>query len=493
MHLELMKDCTLRGGEKGLCKDITAITIVEAPDIADWIYGEEILLTTLYGVTKSDMTAESFFEKLCQKGISALMVKTGRAVDALSQDMVELSERYQVPLVELPFQVRYIDIVTEGTKQILHDRAQKLNYYLMMQDELTQLMLSGASTQTVVDFLGCHINGDVKVLGKEGNILFEGEKGTNSGRTSVFQLPIRCFGETEGYLAAFGENPLSEEHRTVLNNAANIIAMDFMGKIYAAQTEQKYIDDFLDDLLDGHIESASLRERLSRYGWAVEDRYLVVQVMASQESKTMPDRIAARAISRQESDLLVRRKGDMYRVLKRFGAQEKEDACQQFCQKLAQYQNQKIASGEKRLIIGVSAEAMSAEEIAQAAKQAEQAIGFARIVRSGLVKYDELGVLRLFGFHSDEKELEQVIPNSIRKLAEYDARTNSDLIETLDAYFSNSGNLSRAAKELFIHYKTMLYRMERIREVGEFSPDNPKERLEAELGIKIYRFLHQKG
>ena len=44
------------------------------------------------------------------------------------------------------------------------------------------------------------------------------------------------------------------------------------------------------------------------------------------------------------------------------------------------------------------------------------------------------------------------------------------------------GNDSKAAKELFNHHKTILYRLERIKEVMQLDLENNKNRLELEMG-----------
>ena len=82
-----------------------------------------------------------------------------------------------------------------------------------------------------------------------------------------------------------------------------------------------------------------------------------------------------------------------------------------------------------------------------------------------------------------------MIPPAVTRLAEYDKLNNTQYLETLDSLLGNNLNLSKTAKQLFIHYKTMLHRMDRICEIAEISLDDRQTRLDVELGVKLYMML----
>ena len=66
---------------------------------------------------------------------------------------------------------------------------------------------------------------------------------------------------------------------------------------------------------------------------------------------------------------------------------------------------------------------------------------------------------------------------------------NSEFIATLEAFFEEHGNLTRTAKRLHIHRNTLLYRMDRIREISGLDLDNPETRLAVHLALRIRRIL----
>ncbi|MGW5333849.1 helix-turn-helix domain-containing protein [Streptomyces bauhiniae] len=60
------------------------------------------------------------------------------------------------------------------------------------------------------------------------------------------------------------------------------------------------------------------------------------------------------------------------------------------------------------------------------------------------------------------QELEGFVTDSLGPLLDYDRRRSTDLVSTVAAYFTHSGNLSRAAHALHVHTNTLLKRLDRI-------------------------------
>jgi hypothetical protein len=62
-------------------------------------------------------------------------------------------------------------------------------------------------------------------------------------------------------------------------------------------------------------------------------------------------------------------------------------------------------------------------------------------------------------------ELDRFLTDAIGPLLEYDTRRSTGLVTTLDAYFSNDGNLRRTADALRVHLNTLLKRLDRTADV----------------------------
>ena len=77
-------------------------------------------------------------------------------------------------------------------------------------------------------------------------------------------------------------------------------------------------------------------------------------------------------------------------------------------------------------------------------------------------------------------------------LDQHDLQRNSGLIKTLTVYFECNGNLKQVSKELYTHYNTILYRMERIEEITGLNMKVSEHRLNLQIGLKIRYILKEK-
>lgn len=69
------------------------------------------------------------------------------------------------------------------------------------------------------------------------------------------------------------------------------------------------------------------------------------------------------------------------------------------------------------------------------------------------------------------------------KLKEHDEKTGSDYMQTLRLYLDNHCSVVQTARELSIHRSTLLYRLEKIREIINFSLDDPEQLLYLRLSF----------
>ena len=104
-----------------------------------------------------------------------------------------------------------------------------------------------------------------------------------------------------------------------------------------------------------------------------------------------------------------------------------------------------------------------------------------------LVEYDSLGIYRLLGHLEGQATVMQFCQQVIGPLVEYDQSHNSNLVQTIDAYFEHHGNISQTAESLFIHRNTLLYRLDRIQELTRQSLEQADMRLALHLSLKLWQ------
>lgn len=68
-------------------------------------------------------------------------------------------------------------------------------------------------------------------------------------------------------------------------------------------------------------------------------------------------------------------------------------------------------------------------------------------------------------------------------------KKNGSLIETLECFLNNKQSLKQTSKQMFVHYRTVSYRIEKIKEISNMDFDNPAEMLAVRNGLITYRLV----
>lgn len=141
-----------------------------------------------------------------------------------------------------------------------------------------------------------------------------------------------------------------------------------------------------------------------------------------------------------------------------------------------------------RLISGASGPAMRLADWPRVYEEALQAMELGeRLKLNHVVDFHGLGVYQLLGQLEDIDVVRQFTQQVIGPLVEYDTQHRSSLVQTIDAYFDHHGNISQTAESLFIHRNTLLYRLERIKELTGQDLEQANMRLALQLALKLWQ------
>ena len=89
----------------------------------------------------------------------------------------------------------------------------------------------------------------------------------------------------------------------------------------------------------------------------------------------------------------------------------------------------------------------------------------------------------------DKSELRGFIPESLNKLYQYDVQKNGELINTLECFLNNNQSLKKTSEILFVHYRTVSYRLQKITEITNMDFNNATEMLGIRNGLIAIRVL----
>lgn len=105
--------------------------------------------------------------------------------------------------------------------------------------------------------------------------------------------------------------------------------------------------------------------------------------------------------------------------------------------------------------------------------------------------YEDLGLFRIVSIAESRTSLERFCYDAIGPLLAYDRENDAELSSTLRTFLEQNQNSTKTAKLLFIHYNTLRYRLERIKDILGDVLENPQQRLEIELALQLYPFINR--
>lgn len=493
LKANILSSLPVRAGLDGLSNTVTSITIAEDIDLLQWLNGDEIILTSLSDASLGNLSYEEYMQHLYEKHISALIIKPRSLLPEIPEIILKCGERFHLPVIELPCNIRFIDVISCVMTLINQNKNQ---YYIEIQNNLSKLLASGAREKDILNYLTDYIPACISLYDDERNMISRSQSDLFDSKLSIadrINLPILCMGEVNGYLEAILNQALDENLELLLKTAGNLLAVLYLKKYYVAEIEQKYISSFMTDLFEGNLDSKLIEDRAKGYGWKANDFCCVVSIELNSErhSDKIPEALMEIAHFIPKGNYYFYISTPYLHIIYRTSESFSCSTIYGLITKTLTDINSFITDKYRNFSFyaGVSNITNEFTRIPEKITEANDALQFGHAFGNHIVKYEEMGLLRILATHSNIENFEQIIPPAVRKLAEYDKANNTEYLETLDILLGNNLNLSKTAKQLFIHYKTMLHRMNRICEIAEISLDNRQTRLDVELGVKLYMML----
>jgi purine catabolism regulator len=104
---------------------------------------------------------------------------------------------------------------------------------------------------------------------------------------------------------------------------------------------------------------------------------------------------------------------------------------------------------------------------------------------NAILCYDDLGIYKLFLNDERLSALQNYISPNILKFK----KENESLMETLQVFLDNQQSLAETAKKLFLHPKTIRYRIDRAKEILNIDFENPEQLLQIQIAGRLFKLM----
>jgi purine catabolism regulator len=257
--------------------------------------------------------------------------------------------------------------------------------------------------------------------------------------------------------------------------------------------EKRVRGDFLDLLLTANAtEERAVARRAAEYGYALE-RYHAVLLWDAGEEGTLTSNQVARAfrtrLLHSGIQVLLCPHEDALAVLCSAG----DAALLEQVEKHAQQTHSQLAEAEPPLTVaaGIGRPGAGLAGLRRSFAQSREALGLVKSLFGGdrVLSFGELTLYHLLGRLQSCQELGDFYDQTLAALVDYDRGHDTQLVDTLEAFFAQHGNASQTAERLFLHRNSLLYRLERIAEITGLDLDDADDRFSLQLALKMRPFL----
>ncbi|KHF38195.1 PucR family transcriptional regulator ligand-binding domain-containing protein, partial [Halalkalibacter okhensis] len=443
MEIGGLKKCKIVAGLGGVQNNVDVVTVMEVPDIIKWLSGNELILTSLYSIKDDSMAQANLIKLLYNVGASAIAIKTNRYVPEIPKSMRRESEKYRLPIIEIPEQITYAEILHPAMNAIFHqeidiDMAQDNRGILerSFSGGVKQILATLASIvehRVYLDILVPYINekyqqNDIELLSEYQVKKLENYKNTMTimrkidGEYKNFIItPIFVEQELCGTISCFGIEADSFSKIVDMERASKLISLLSHKNKATYDVHQTYKNDFLRDLfLNNSLVAHDLIEkgRLFKYKHNIEYSCIVIKFKQDTVNKSIMNFIET-ILKRVDPDAIAGIiRGAIYVLL----------TDSEIDLKL----NKLIACIDKQLKeykIGVGRAHKGIEGVRKSFRECEQAVKFDNYSSIGsYFHYNDIGVYKLFSLVEDKDELMKFYLDTLGKLD--DSKSDLNLIDT---------------------------------------------------------------
>lgn len=531
LALSSLQTARLVAGASGLDRLVRRLNVMEVPDVLPWVKADELILTTGYPLRHRPSSLIELVGDLDDRGLAAFAIKLARYVDELPTQMLAEADRRGFPVILLPDDVGFDDILNQVLTEILNKQAAALAHSDEVHRAIVATVLAGGGLDEVTAKTAMLLSpAAVVAVGSEGAAMasagpdVDGLTGLANlvrahplagsvldlagGGTAVV-VPITAGDFDHGWLLAVRRDSLhAADTVTILERAAGLAALTITQKLAVTAVETRYQSDLVRDLVEGRVDDLErVLDQATWFGWNVQAALVltvtILRAVTDQSPRSRRDeleRFAAAwrsALEGRIAGAAVVVVSDQVVTLLPVGQSEdgSDDtpgrstvpaAADLLALVGARVQADRHGAPPPAST-GISRAVASLSELPAAYSQARRAaqVGLQTPVSGAVTSFDSLGVLRLLSLIPDSGELRSYLGEVLGSLVPGGNAENADLLETLRVLLEANLNVAEAARCLHFHYNTLRYRIGKLeRLLGPFMTD-PSVRLNVQLALHL--------
>ncbi len=534
-------------GHTGLDNLIKTVSVIEVPDIINWVKEGEFLLTTAYSIKDDLSKLNEWIPIMKEIGVAGIGIKTKRYVDALPLTVIKIANELGFPIINIPYNLSFGEVITNLLTLIVNRQTDVLMQISEFNDKIKDIMLRGGDLAAIAEAIKNLVNSPVAIteyifkdyviiadeidtktlsaiverdfIQQTGKRYYSSESygqpedsdQINGKDVKRWVIPIYSANTFYGYVIIWDvNNNIPRTSMFIIEAAVSLIALNSAKKLSVYENENKHKIEFIEDLLSIDVNKKNrAMEKAPYFNFEPKLTYCTVvvslnpmtkEVHYTQNNSEIFKQLTGKLITVVQriqryysGRLLYANKSDKVIFLLGFDneiSQETiKDTVYQFSKDILNFS--KLVSIENQIFIGIGRSYSDYKELYKSYREANRAIQNLSFLNNDIriFHFDDLGIYRILSHEDLQSELEQFFYETLGPILDYDREKDAELLRTLKCYFECGCNLKKVSEEMFTHYNTIIYRMQRIKEIGKIDLNDPEMALNIHVAIKAMDVL----
>ncbi|MFG3131417.1 helix-turn-helix domain-containing protein [Streptomyces tendae] len=385
----------------------------------------------------------------------------------------------------------------ERANEIIRDRSGVIERASDVHDRLAELVLRGGGVHDVAAAVSQVLDGTVEFTDAAAAPEYALEASRADGHVVRHKrdwiAAVAAGDELFGALVLRGHPGLDPVDQLTLERAAMVTSLLLLARRSAAEAEQRVRGELLDDLLDARDRDPRLlddRARRLRADLSAAHVVLVARLdatAADADQEAIARRrlwAAASHLAATRHGLAAARDGGTVLLLPLEDGDEATDLARRTARHLGRAVHEAVTVGASAPVRDLAARP---DTVAAAHTEAGRCLDALRLLgRCGDgAAAEDFGFLGLL--LAGDQNVPGFVERTIGQVVAYDERRGTELVRTLDAYFSCGMSPARTKEALHVHVNTVAQRLERVGRLLGDDWQSPERALEIQLALKLHR------
>ena len=547
LNVDLLAGAEVIAGEAGMDNVITSVNVMEVPDIVDWVRPGELLLTTAYSLSDNIEALNTLLPIFSEKGVCGMGIKTKRYISELPESVIETANKLAFPIIKIPPSVSYGDLMKQVFTYIIGEQTRLLEKINAFNSQIRDIMLRRGDMDEFAELISQALHSPTLISDQvHKSFVFHAEDKTWGAildrvvpttinhmgvladpestqiRTSFdtvdgvevkrFSIPIFFEGNLYGQVYIWDINDqINTGDLFVIESATSLIALHIVTKLTVTQRENVHRTNFLEQLLSNKPESqAGAILDAEYYGFDPKAYHQCLILRLDYEDGERSTTSRKRRI--QETSLILTgilsyiqqkassryiwatKPNEIYFLLEfdpNLSSEIRAAQTRQFVFSLLEVaRDLKV---EEHCFLGIGRAYPGYDKLSDSLHEAKQTVRFQQSSekkdKEHYSFFEDMGIARLFGSPEIRTDLLSHADEVLQPIMQYDAEHDGKLLETVRAYFEHGGNLRKISEVQFTHYNTVVYRINRLRDILKIDLKDPETAFSIQFALKIRDLL----